>query len=150
MLYHINNSTFLFSQKYGTLIFGGLFSASLALAALFDNFRPKIALTLSGLPLSFLLFYFSTIRFNSFTPFIIMQFSSIAIILIAYARGLPGKKSILIYSSSLIFILAGAIQTQNIRFLIFNHNDIFHIIALLSVFLLYQAVRIKDLPDHFM
>jgi hypothetical protein len=140
MLYHTNSSTFLLSQKYGTMIFGGLFSVSLALAALFDNFRPKIAIIISGLPLAFLIFYLFTIGLDSFMSFIALQFSNIAIILVAYAKGLPGKKSVFIYLSCLTFILAGFVQTQDYRFLFFNHNDIFHVISLLSVFLLYFAV----------
>ncbi|MFA4844223.1 MAG: hypothetical protein WC632_04640 [Candidatus Margulisiibacteriota bacterium] len=139
-LYHINNYTFFTLQKYGTMIFGGLFSASLGLAALFDNFKPKTARVLAGLPIASFIFYLLAIRNNSFLPFILLQLFNILIIFFAYLQGWPGRKTLFIYGACLAFILAGLVQTQPVKFLAFNNNDLFHIVALASIALLYLGL----------
>jgi hypothetical protein len=140
-LYHINNSHFYLIQKYGTMITGGLLSTSLALAGIFDNFIPPTTLVFACLPLISLLIYFSTLNHNSFLPFIFLQFFNIAILFLAYFKNLPRKKSILIYLAGIAFIAAGIIQTQSFHFFMFNHNDVFHLISLLSIALLYSAIK---------
>jgi len=139
-LYHINNSFFSLAQKYGTMITGGLLSTCLALAALFDNLKPKTALTLAACPLAFLIFYFSSIQLNSFSAFIFLQLANIVIVVLAYLKNYRSKKLALIYSACVTFIIASYVQAQNFEFFSLNHNDVFHLLSLLAVYLLYKAV----------
>ena len=142
-LYHINNNTFFALQKYGTMILGGLFGASLALAALFDNFKPVTARLLSVIPLASLIIYLPAIRNDSFLPFILLLLFNILIIFLAYLKGFPGKKTIYIYGACAAFVLAGFIQTQPLKFLVFNNNDLFHLVSLISIALLYLGLESK-------
>jgi hypothetical protein len=147
-LFHINNATLMPLQKYGTMIFGGLFGASLALAALFDNFKPGTARLLSIFPLASLIIYLPAIRNDSFLPFILLLLFNILIIFIAYLKSFPGKKTLFIYGACAAFILAGFIQTQPLKLLVFNNNDLFHLISLISVALLYIGLSATPLPPR--
>jgi len=143
-LYHINNDIFFPLQKYGTMIFGGLFGAFLALAALFDNFKPATARLLSIFPLASLIIYLPAIRNDSFLPFILLLLFNILIIFLAYLKGFPGKKALCIYGACAAFILAGFIQTQPLKLLIFNNNDLFHLVSLISIALLYVGLESRS------
>lgn len=122
------------------MIFGGFLSASLALGALLDNFKARTALILAAFPLAALLLYFLSIGQNSFAPFIFLQFTTIGLAITAYSLNFRAPKSVLIYLTCAAFILAGIIQFCDFQFMIFNHNDLFHLISLVSITLLYSAV----------
>jgi hypothetical protein len=140
-LFHINNATLMPLQKYGTMIFGGLFGASLALAAIFDNFRPGPARLLSVFPFAALILYLPAIRNDSFLPFILLLLFNILIIFIAYLKSFPSKKAMFIYGACAAFILAGFVQTQPLKLLVFNNNDLFHLVSLTSIALLYAGLN---------
>lgn len=122
------------------MIFGGIFSASLAIAALYDTLSADSAGKFSLFPLALLTAYLFTIGYDSFLPFIILQFSNILMIMFVYLRRFPSRKTLFIYGACLVFILAGFLQTQPIQVLVFNNNDVFHMVALGSIALLYGGI----------
>ena len=139
-LFHTNNVAFYDLQKYGTMITGGFLSASLALAGIFDNFNKKVAILWSLLPICLTIIYFATIPLNSFLPFIILQFTNIILVVFAYSRTAPNRKTSLIYAACGIFLAAGTIQTQGTQLFFLNHNDIFHLLSLLALAIIFKAI----------
>ena len=125
------------------MIAGGLFSASLAIAALFDTLSADSAKKFTLFPLALLIAYLFTIGSDSFLPFIILQSAAILTLFAAYSKQFPSRKAILIYAAGLIFVAAGVIQTLPIKFFVFNNNDVFHSISLLSIGLLYKGIGSK-------
>jgi|SRR3989339_528506 len=143
-LFHINNSYFYALQQYGTMIAGGLLSTTFALATIFDNFENQLSIKIGAIPFIFLVIYLFNFNINSFLPFIFLQLANIVIVLLVYAKNIRTKKAILIYTACVIFVIAGIIQTQAFKTSIFNHNDIFHIISLISAIFLYKGITLIE------
>ena len=143
-LFHINNTYFSPIQQYGTMVVGGLLSTSLAFAALFDNFKTKPAMSLSIIPLLLLVIYFFTFNIGYFLPFLILQLANILLVIFSYSKNPKSQKSRLIYTASFLFIIAGLIQALGIKLYVLNHNDIFHLVSIIPIVLVYKASAPKS------
>jgi len=73
--------------------------------------------------------------------FMVLEIIYIGIMLYAYFKQLPGKRAIYIYMAIFSFLVAGGMQVLQLHLFGLDHNDLFHLVSLVTVYLVYSAAN---------
>ena len=146
-LFHINRKMFFSVQWYGTMFLGGIVCSSLSLAAIFDNFKARTAwlLTVPILMIAAIYYYVSFfVAKASFLPFVAFQLLSVIILMAAYLKQLNTNKTKNTFMAGFSSILAGLVEIPQFNVLVFNQDDIFHFLSIITLYFIYKTAAMHE------